>query len=366
MQEITEAFPTSMEAIEKRIHAVDPGLYAKTRNFQDGAVTRLSSYISRGVISTRQVYEHIRSLRLSWDHTEKLVQELAWRDYWQQVWRAKGDLIDHDLKHPQEPVAHHGIPKALLEGNTGVEAVDDAIAELEATGYMHNHMRMYVAAIACNFGQAHWSQPAKWMYYHLFDGDWASNALSWQWVAGANANKKYYANQANVNKYFNSRQRRTFMDHEYEAFEGMAIPEELRANTDLSLTTQLPETSTPALDKEKTTLVYNYYNLDPNWHEGGGYNRVLLLEPSFFERYPVSRRCMEFVLALAKNIPEIQVFTGEFHELRNQAGAIVHKEHPTNGHYVGQEEAREWMADLTGYFPSFFSFWKKYKKRLLS
>ena len=36
------------------------------------------------------------------------------------------------------------------------------------------------------------------MYYHLLDGDWASNALSWQWVAGSNASKKYYANQANT------------------------------------------------------------------------------------------------------------------------------------------------------------------------
>ena len=50
------------------------------------------------------------------------------------------------------------------------------------------------------------------MYYHLLDGDWASNALSWQWVAGSNANKKYYANQDNINKYFNSSQKQTFLD----------------------------------------------------------------------------------------------------------------------------------------------------------
>jgi deoxyribodipyrimidine photo-lyase len=60
---------------------------------------------------------------------------------------------------------------------------------------------MYIASLACNVAQSQWRIPAKWMYYHLLDADWASNALSWQWVAGTNSNKKYFANQNNINKY---------------------------------------------------------------------------------------------------------------------------------------------------------------------
>lgn len=358
--------PTEIAGIEARIQSIDPVLYARTRNFEDGAVTRLSPYISRGVISTKQVYEHVLELDLPWAQTEKFVQELAWRDYWQQVWIAKGNLIDADLKNEQQPVTNFQVPKALLNAKTGIESVDRSINALHDTGYMHNHMRMYVAAIACNFGQSHWSQPAKWMYYHLLDGDWASNALSWQWVAGANANKKYYANQENINKYFKSKQRGTFMDRPYEDFPNMGVPEELKCTIPFTLKTQLPNQKTIDFDSSKDFLIYDYYNLDPYWHVNSSANRVLLLEPSYFDKYPISSRCLDFVFDLTGNIPEIQVFAGEFRELKQAypESKFIFKEHPSHPHYDGHEESRDWMADVQGYFPSFFAFWKKYKKKL--
>ena len=220
-------FPTETKKIYQRIQQIDPVQYARSRNFSDGAVTHLSPYISRGVISTKQVFEHLLALDLPWHGIEKLVQELAWRDYWQNIWIAKGDGINEDLKHAQDPVSNHGISDAIVDHGTGINAIDNAIGDLYKTGYMHNHMRMYVASVACNIAQSHWLTPARWMYYHLLDGDWASNALSWQWVAGSNANKKYYANQDNINKYFNSSQKQTFLDVDYEQFSTLAIPEVL-------------------------------------------------------------------------------------------------------------------------------------------
>ena len=81
---------------------------------------------------------------------------------------------------------------------------------------MHNHLRMYVASIVCNVAQSHWINPARWMYYYLLDADWASNSLSWQWVAGSNSNKKYFANQDNINKYCLTTQKGTFLDLDYQ------------------------------------------------------------------------------------------------------------------------------------------------------
>ncbi|MGB1315420.1 MAG: hypothetical protein ACPG4Y_05335, partial [Chitinophagales bacterium] len=78
------------------------------------------------------------------------------------------------------------------------------------------------------------------MYSHLLDGDWASNALSWQWVAGSNANKKYFANQENINNFFHSKQRNTFLDLEYAAFENLKIPNILKENVDYNLKSNLP------------------------------------------------------------------------------------------------------------------------------
>jgi deoxyribodipyrimidine photo-lyase len=43
---------------------------------------------------------------------------------------------------------------------------------------------------------------------------------------------------------------------------------------------------------------------------------------------------------------------------------LFFKEHPLSGHYQGTEDSRDWMFDVQGYFPSFFSFWKKCKKQL--
>jgi len=84
-------FPTALDAINQRIEKIDPVQYARSRNFSDGAVTYLSPYLSRGVISTKQVFEHLLALDLPWHSIEKLVQELAWRDYWQNIWIAKRD-----------------------------------------------------------------------------------------------------------------------------------------------------------------------------------------------------------------------------------------------------------------------------------
>ncbi|MEO5685193.1 MAG: FAD-binding domain-containing protein [Chitinophagaceae bacterium] len=70
--------------------------------------------------------------------------------------------------------------KNIAGAKTGITAIDEQITLLYETGYMHNPVRMYLAGITCNIGKAHWLQPARWMYYHLLDGDLASNSLSWQ------------------------------------------------------------------------------------------------------------------------------------------------------------------------------------------
>jgi len=359
-------FPTDIESIRKRIEDTDPILYGKTRNYGDGAVTYLSPYISRGVISTKQVYNYIMSLDLPWQKIEKLVQELAWRDYWQQVWLAKGDEIHTDLKNTQSDVFSHNIPKAIVEADTGINVVDEAIKTLYTNGYMHNHMRMYVASICCNISKCHWLTPARWMYSHLLDGDLASNQLSWQWVTGAFSNKKYYANQGNINKFFDSDQTGTFLDVDYSEFPSMEIPKKLEETVEFENSTKLPDTNKPELDRGKKTLVYNYYNLDPSWHKEKGYQRVLMLEPSVFEKYPVSEKNIDFVLNLARNIEGIKVFVGEFNELEDLVSSdnIICKEHPLNKHYKGKEETRDWISSVKGYHSSFFSYWKKAKKEL--
>lgn len=364
--EVSE-FPTAYSEILYRIKRVKPIQYGKTRNFINGAVTYLSPYISRGVISTAQVFEWVKEeTPYSLTSIEKFIQELAWREYWQQVWRAKGDLINVDLKHQQSPIKNTAMPLAVDQATTGITAIDRGIERLYQSGYMHNHLRMYTAAICCNVGQSHWKTPARWMYYHLLDADWASNALSWQWVAGANSNKKYYANQENVNRYCFTDQRGSFLDVGYEEFAQMPVPEQLQEATQPDLKTVLPEATAPVINENLPTFLYNFYNLDPEWSAEVKANRVLLLEPSHFEQYPISPKTMEFILGLSQNIEGIQLFIGEFSAFKAAypLTAIRYKEHPLNKHYRGYEEARDWMFSVEGDFRSFFAFWKKCKKEL--
>lgn len=359
-------FPTTYEAILTRVRQIDPIEYGRTRNYVDGAVTYLSPYISRGVISTKQVLDITLDRGFNPKSIEKFIQELVWREYWQEVWWANGKSIDQDLRSAQKDVLHEEMPTAILEAHTGIQAIDQALEVFYQTGYIHNHIRMYLAAICCNVGKSHWLNPAKWMYFHLLDGDWASNALSWQWVAGTNSKKKYLANQENINRFCHTQQRGTFLDQSYEAIAKMACPEKLKQTAGLSLQTSLPVTETLQIDSNLPTLLYTSYQLDPNWMADIKANRILILEPPHFEAYPVSEKVIEFILSLSKNIPGIQIFTGTFEKLKQQYNLqnIHFKKHPFSAHFQGTGVDFDKIFALSGDHPSFFRYWNKGKKNL--
>jgi deoxyribodipyrimidine photo-lyase len=221
--------------------------------------------------------------------------------------------------------------------------------------------------MTCNLAGFHWRDPARWMYYHLLDGDWASNVLSWQWVAGTFSSKKYIANQENINTYTNSKQRGTYLDTTYEAITDAKPPAALLTAGMPELKTVLPANQSVQIDTSLPTMVYNYYNLSPVWRKEEKANHVLLLEPSVFDAYPVSEKCMAFALEQSKNIEDIQVFVGSFTELQQhtKSSIIYYREHPLSKHYKGNEDAREWMIQTSQPVQgSFFSFWKKYERQI--
>ena len=114
-------------------------------------------------------------------------------------------------------------------------------------------------------------------------------------------------------------------------------------------------------------MIYNFYNLDPLWKKQLSANRILLLEPSHFKQYPVSQKSIDFIIGLSKNIENIQLYVGEFKELKSfyNLESIIFKEHPLNKHYQGIENQRDWLFSVKGYYPSFFAFWKKCKKEII-
>jgi deoxyribodipyrimidine photo-lyase len=115
------------------------------------------------------------------------------------------------------------LPRAIAEADTGLVVIDDCINALKQNGVMHNHARMWLAGISCNMAGTYWREPARWLHYHLLDGDLASNTLSWQWIAGTFSHKQYLANQSNIDKYSKTQQPGSWLDVPYEQFDDFAI-----------------------------------------------------------------------------------------------------------------------------------------------
>ena len=135
----------------------------------------------------------------------------------------------------------------------------------------------------------------------------------------------------------------------------------------MKLETPLPKQETIVINETLPTCIYNFYNLDSLWKKDIETNRVLLLEPSHFKKYPIAQKTIDFIMTIAhENISNIQVYVGEFNDLvaTYKLKSIHYKEHPLNNHYHGIEDLREWMFGVQGYYPSFFSYWKQCKKEL--
>ena len=195
-------FPPTREVALARIASVEPAEYSRSRNALNGAVTQLSPYITHGFISLPEVLEGVR-LHHSVRTQDKFVFELGWREYFRHVWQHRGNGIFKSLHEGvlSDEAYADKIPFDILHASTGVAAIDMAVKTLYATGYLHNHGRMWLASYMVHLRKVHWRAGADWMYGHLLDGDLASNHLSWQWVAGTGSHKPYLFNAENVSRY---------------------------------------------------------------------------------------------------------------------------------------------------------------------
>ena len=199
-----QEFAPSYGAAMQRVAALSPSNYARSRNALDGAVSGLSPYLTHGIVSLPEVATQVsQQHRLGYE--DKLIFEFGWREFFHHVWE-RAQQSDDILKDMRPANLWRGayattLPLDIREGRTGVPCIDTAVRQLYATGYLHNHARMWLASYCVHLRKVHWRAGADWLYAHLLDGDLASNHLSWQWVAGTFSSKPYLFNAANVAKY---------------------------------------------------------------------------------------------------------------------------------------------------------------------
>ena len=227
-----QIFEPTHEAALRRLSAVNPDRYARSRNALDGAVTGLSPYFTHGLLSLPDAARAIHA-RQPLSFEDKLVFELGWREFFHHVWQHAPDGGDGILRDMQGSLPWPGtyanaVPDDIREGRTGVPAIDSTVRTLYATGYLHNHTRMWLASYVVHLRKVHWRAGADWLYGHLLDGDLPSNHLSWQWVAATFSSKPYLFNADNVLRYAPAAAQaawaspNTVIDTSYEALEELA------------------------------------------------------------------------------------------------------------------------------------------------
>ncbi len=212
------------QVAEQALERLDPPRYARTRNQLDGAVTRLSAYLRYGVLTLAEVRDAaLKKVRHRRD-AEKLVNELAWRDYYQRVYAKLGAGVWQDQEAYKTGFDARqyadDLPDDIRDGTTGLACIDEFSVELRATGYLHNHARMWLAAYIVHWRRIKWQAGARWFLSHLLDGDPASNNLSWQWVASTFSHKPYIFNRENLERNTDGAYCRTCPFYRRCAFEG--------------------------------------------------------------------------------------------------------------------------------------------------
>ena len=185
------------------------GRYGAERNFVRAGhdqVSRLSPWVQKRLILESEVVAAATG-RWPFVAVEKFVQEVYWRTYWKgwlEQRPAAWSRWQEALPRLRESLDSQSLTtwQAAIGGKTGIACFDAWAQELIATGYLHNHVRMWFASTWIHTLRLPWELGAAFFTEHLLDGDVASNTLSWRWVAGLQtAGKTYLARADNIAHY---------------------------------------------------------------------------------------------------------------------------------------------------------------------
>ena len=151
--------------------------------------SRLSPYLHLGCVSPLEVVE--RSLGRAGG--EAFARQLCWRDFYHQLLAARPELSRRDMR-PREGDWNDDDEAlaAWREGRTGFPLVDAGMRQLLREGWMHNRARLTAGSFLTKHLGIDWRAGADHFFRHLVDGDVASNAGNWQWVAGTGTDTRPY------------------------------------------------------------------------------------------------------------------------------------------------------------------------------
>ena len=183
--------PSNILAPTIRLNDTIINNYEDTRNFPSvPGTSQLGTSLRFGTISIRQL---AKKAYRSTNHT--FLSELIWREFFQQILWHFPKTVNYSFKPAYDRIEWKNAPEDFerwKEGKTGYALVDAGMRELNATGYMHNRVRMLVASFLCKHLLIDWRLGEAYFAEKLFDFELASNVGNWQWAAGSGVDAAPY------------------------------------------------------------------------------------------------------------------------------------------------------------------------------
>jgi len=183
--------PSNILAPTIRLNDTIINNYEDTRNFPSvPGTSQLGTSLRFGTISIRQL---AKKAYRSTNHT--FLSELIWREFFQQILWHFPKTVNYSFKPAYDRIEWRNAPEDFerwKEGKTGYALVDAGMRELNATGYMHNRVRMLVASFLCKHLLIDWRLGEAYFAEKLFDFELASNVGNWQWAAGSGVDAAPY------------------------------------------------------------------------------------------------------------------------------------------------------------------------------
>lgn len=165
--------------------------YHEKRDFPAiNGTTRLSVHLRFGTLSIRELAREARKYSETW------LNELIWRDFYMMIlWHfphvgeGKAFKSLYDTIEWRQDEADF---EAWCAGKTGYPLVDAGMRELNATGFMHNRVRMVVASFLTKHLLIDWRRGEAYFAQKLLDFDLSANNGGWQWASGSGCDAAPY------------------------------------------------------------------------------------------------------------------------------------------------------------------------------
>lgn len=165
--------------------------YAEKRDFPAyvRGTSLLGLHLRFGTVSVRALAQKAQELSPVW------LSELIWRDFFMQILWHFPQVEKRSFRPAYEEIAWRKDPTDFQKwclGQTGYPLVDAGMRELNATGFMHNRVRMVVASFLCKHLLIHWYEGERYFAKKLLDYDLSANNGNWQWAAGSGCDAAPY------------------------------------------------------------------------------------------------------------------------------------------------------------------------------